>query len=243
MSVTHNEPSKRTRPWQSQVWVQLLAVVLGVLTLYSGLIILQLRSELKLSIQAFFIYLAVISPLAIVIVFLLLRFLCGENPRDLNLKAGKLASDALATLILTIVIIVASVISTYFLTEVLPESPSNTSVTNLFSELAGNPGLLALFAGPLFLLGATSEEVVRVFFLSRLWKVWPARIGKLVTVIISACLFGLIHMYQGPINASWTVIFGLIMGLYYLRFGRVVPLILAHYLTNSIQVLIFAMLT
>jgi len=32
----------------------------------------------------------------------------------------------------------------------------------------------------------------------------------------------------------------LISALYYLRFGRVVPLILAHYLTSAIQVVVFA---
>jgi hypothetical protein len=32
------------------------------------------------------------------------------------------------------------------------------------------------------------------------------------------------------------------MALYYLRFGRAVPLILAHYLTNAFQVVFFAVL-
>jgi membrane protease YdiL (CAAX protease family) len=240
MSSTKSEPSELSKPWQSRPWIQLLAVVLGVLPLYSGLIILQLRSEQQLSIQAFIFYLAVIAPLAIVIALLLLRFLCGENPQDLNLRPGKLALDFLAVLVLSLVTIVVSVISTYFLSELLPESPSNTSVTNLFVELAGNPGLLVLFAGPLFFLGAASEEVIRIFLLSRLWKVWPANTVKLLAVAISACLFGLIHLYQGPVSATWTAIYGLIMALYYLRFGRAVPLILAHYLTNALQVVVFA---
>jgi len=90
-------------------------------------------------------------------------------------------------------------------------------------------------------LGAASEEVIRVFLLSRLWKAWPSNTGKLVGVVISACLFGLVHLYQGPVSATWTAIFGLIMALYYLRFGRVLPLILAHYLTNALQVVVFAL--
>jgi membrane protease YdiL (CAAX protease family) len=242
MSLTQNEPSKLSKPWQSKAWIQLLAVVFGVLPLYSSLIILQLRSDQPFSIQVFILYLAVIAPLAIVIALLLLRFLCGENPRDLDLRPGKLSSDLLAVLVLSPVIIVASVISTHFLSELLPESLSNTNVTNLMEELAGNPGLLVLFVGLLFFLGAASEEVIRVFLLSRLWKVWPSTTGKLLAVVISACLFGLIHLYQGPVSAAWTAIFGLIMALYYLRFGRVVPLILAHYLTNAFQVVVFAVL-
>ena len=89
---------------------------------------------------------------------------------------------------------------------------------------------------------AASEEVIRVFLLSRVWKAWPSTAGKFVTVIISACLFGFIHVYRGPVSVAWTAIFGLIMALYYLRFGRVVPLILAHYLTNAFQVVVFAVL-
>jgi membrane protease YdiL (CAAX protease family) len=188
------------------------------------------------------LYLAVIAPLGIVIALLLLRFLCGESPRDLNLRPGKLSLDLVAVLVLSLVIIVANVISTLLLSELLPESTSSTSVTDLFAELAGNPGLLVLFVGPLFLLGAASEEVIRVFLLSRLWKVWPSTAGKLLAIAISACLFGLIHFYQGPVGAAWTAIFGLIAALYYLWFGRAVPLILAHYVTNALQVVVFAVL-
>ena len=241
MSPAQSEPSEVSKPWQSKAWIQLLAVVIGVLPLYSSLIVLQLRRDQPFSIQVFILYLAVIAPLAIVIALLLLRFLCGEHPRDLNLRPGKLSSDLLAALILCPVIIVANVISTQFLSQLLPESRSYTDVRNLMVELAGSPGLLALFVG-LLLLGAASEEVIRAFLLSRLWKIWSSTTGKLVGVVISACLFGLIHLYQGPVSAAWTAIFGLIMALYYLRFGRVVPLILAHYLTNAFQVIVFAVL-
>lgn len=106
-------------------------------------------------------------------------------------------------------------------------------------ELAGNPKLLGLFVGPLLFLGAASEEVVRAFLLSRLWKVLPSTAGKSAAMVVSACLFGLIHLYQGPVHAVWTGVLGLIMALYYVRFGRVVPLILAHYVTNALQVAVF----
>ena len=220
---------------------QLLAVLIGVLPLYSSLILLQLRPDEPISLQGFILYLAVISPLAILIALLLLRYLCGENPRALNLKPGKPASDLRHTLVLSLVIIVASVVSTHFLSEWLPDSAANTDVRNLFRELAGRPGLLVLFVVLLLPLGAASEEVIRAFLLSRLCKIWPSTAGKLIAVVISAGLFGLIHLYQGPASASWTVIFGLIMALTYLRFGRVVPLILAHYLTNALQVVVFAL--
>jgi membrane protease YdiL (CAAX protease family) len=241
MSLIYNEPSELSKPWQGKVWKQLLAVLLGVLPLYSSLIIYQLRKDQPLTIQGFIFYLAVISPLAILIALLLLRFLCGENHRALNLRPGKLSSDIFAALILFPVIIVVNIISTNFLSELLPEAASNTSIKDLFVEVANNPRLLVLFVGPLIFLGASSEELIRVFLLSRLWKVWPSTLGKLVAVAISACLFGLIHIYQGSVHVAWTAIFGLLMALYYFRFGRVVPLILAHYTTNALQVIVVAL--
>jgi membrane protease YdiL (CAAX protease family) len=89
-------------------------------------------------------------------------------------------------------------------------------------------------------LGAASEEIIRAFLLSRLWKVWPSTAGKWLAVVISAGLFGLIHLYRGPVIATWTAIFGFIMALCYLRFGRLLPLVLAHYLTNALQLVVFA---
>lgn len=242
MSSTQIEPSAPSKPWQGRAWLQLLAVVLGVLPLYSSLIVYELRRDQPISIQGFTFYLAVISPLAIVVALLLLRFLCRENYRDLNLKPARLSSDLLAALILCPVILVANVLSNRLLSALIPDASSNTSVRALFVELASNPALLVLFAGPLFFLGAASEEVIRVFVLSRLWKAWPATTGKLFAVVISACLFGLIHAYRGPVHVAWTALLGLIMALYYLRFGRALPLILAHYVTNALQVILFAML-
>jgi membrane protease YdiL (CAAX protease family) len=240
MSSTKDQLIEASRPRQINAWRQLLAVVLGVLPLYSGLIMIQILNEHQLSVRAFTVYLAVIAPLAIAVALLLMRLLCAENLRALNLRPGKLSSDLLAVLVLSLVIIVVNVISTRLLTELLPEARSNASVRNFFGELAGKPGLLVLFAGPLFFLGAASEEVIRVFLLSRLWKVWPSTPAKLVAIVISACLFGFIHLYRGPVGVAGAAIFGLIMALYYLRFGRVLPLMLAHYLTNTLQILVFA---
>lgn len=242
MTSTKGEPSTVDGAWQSKAWTQLLALAGGVLPLYAGTILLQLRRAEPLSVQGFIFYLAVIAPVSIVVALVLLRFLCGEKPSDLNLNTGRLSSDMLAALVLSLAIIVANVVSTSFLSGLIPDAEPNTSVRLLFLELTRDLKLMVLFMGPLIFLGAASEEVIRVFLLSRLWKVWPTPPAKSVAVIISAVLFGLSHLYQGPIHVVWTGIYGVITALYYLRFGRVVPLILAHYVTNAIQVVAFATL-
>ena len=239
MSTNHS--SRHSDPIQVKTWVQLLAVIIGVLPLYSSLIIYQIQKGQPPSNQGFIFYLAVICPLSIVIALMLLRFLCKESYSSLNLKPGKWYSDLLSTLILAIVILVTSIISQYFLSELLQPPTSDSNIRNLFKEMTSSPGLLFVFAGPLVFFGAASEELIRVFLLSRLWKVWPSTTTKLVFLVISACLFGLIHVYRGPIHVVWTTIFGLIMALYYLRFGRVFPLIFAHYLTNALQVIVVAL--
>ena len=120
------------------------------------------------------------------------------------------------------------------MSEILPDT--DTGVGDLFLEMSGNPGRFIVFLVPLILLGAASEELMRAFLLSRFWKVWPSLPGKLEVVFISACLFGLLHLSRGPVHVVWAAIFGLLMAFYYLRFGRILPLILAHYITNAVQI-------
>ena len=240
MTGTAGLESERRTSWQGRTWIQVVAAALGVLPLYWTLIVLQLRGSRAVSLRGFTFYLAVIAPLSLVTIALLLRFLCGESPRRLNLRSGKASRDLLAALVLSVVIVVASVTTTGFLSMLMPGSASNPSVRNLFTALAGNPKLLALFLGPLLLLGAASEEVVRTFLLGRLWIVWSTSAGKAAAVVVSAGLFSLVHLYQGPVHAIWTGILGLIMALHYARYGRVVPLVLAHYLTNALQLAVFA---
>lgn len=227
-------------PWQRRASTQLLAALIGVGPLYCGLILFHLRRQQPITTQGFVVYLGVICPIAIVLVLVLLRWLCGENPGDLNLRPGKVSSDLLAALILCVVIVVANVASHRVLAGLLPGSSGEASAAALFLELARDPELLVLFLGLLIPLGAASEEVVRVFLLSRLWKVWPSATGKLAAVVVSACLFGLTHHYRGPTGVAWGASFGLIMAVYYFRSGRVVPLVLAHFATNALQVTLFA---
>jgi membrane protease YdiL (CAAX protease family) len=239
--MTTDQSLKISDPKKVKTWVQLIAVLIGVLPLYSSLILYQIRKGQAPSNQGFILYLAVICPLSILIALLLLRFLCKESYSGLNLKPGKWHSELLSTIILAFIIIITNVISQYLLSELLPTSASDSNIRNLFMEMTSSPGMLLIFIGPLVFLGAASEEIVRVFFLNRLWKVWPSTAVKLIFLAISACLFGLIHFYQGPVHVIWASVFGLIMGIHYLLFGRVLPLISAHYLTNALQVIVVAL--
>jgi len=79
------------------------------------------------------------------------------------------------------------------------------------------------------------EELTRVFFLSRLWKLSPASGWYWFGVVLSAVLFGLGHLYQRPAGVVSAGVSGLIMAIYYLVFGRIWPMVFAHYLHNALQ--------
>lgn len=234
--------TERLKPCgKSRSNAHLAAAALGALPLYCIPIVMHLTSGQPLSTPQFVHYLAVISPLSIVLVLALLRVSCGEDLRDLNLKSGTLSGDLRSAALLAVCIVVANVISHRILAELLTDSDPDGSVPALFAEFTATPERFVLFLGLLVPLGAAAEEIGRTFLLSRLWKIWPTLAGKVVAVGLSATLFGLMHAYQGPRAVAWSAIYGLITASYYLRSGRIVPLVLAHYLTNALYVVIHAL--
>jgi membrane protease YdiL (CAAX protease family) len=79
------------------------------------------------------------------------------------------------------------------------------------------------------------EEVVMIgYLLPRLrqigWRTWHA-------VAASALLRGSYHLYQGVGGFVGNAIMGVIFGLFYLRFKRVLPLIIAHTLLDVVAYL------
>lgn len=176
----------------------------------------------------------------VVLIIVLLRFLCGNVVGSLNLKEGRLRSDIATGILLAIGFLLLLVVQQYTVSRWFPSQPAEPApeLQILFGGLARNPLLLALWLGPVVWLGVAGfEELSRVFMLSRLWKVWPGPAGRWFALILSAALFGLVHIYQGPANAIAIGIQGLLYGLYYLAFGRVWPMIIAHALYDSVQII------
>jgi membrane protease YdiL (CAAX protease family) len=62
--------------------------------------------------------------------------------------------------------------------------------------------------------------------LTSLWKPWQV----LVSI---AALRGLYHLYQGPAMALGNMVMGLVFGWVYLRWRRVMPLVIAHTLLDT----------
>ena len=87
--------------------------------------------------------------------------------------------------------------------------------------------------------GILEEVVVVGYLLSRLQKlgVHPA-----AAIAISAVIRGSYHLYQGAGAFLGNAVMGLIFGYLYRRWGRVMPLIIAHFLIDAVTFVGYALL-
>jgi membrane protease YdiL (CAAX protease family) len=199
----------------------------------------QLQSDQPLSVKDVSLYSMAFGGIMIVVILLLLRYLYGERIRDLNLREGKWWKDILVGIGLSALTLASLILLSNPINSMFPSEPQS-GMGDFFSEMVENPWLFAMITGPMLIIGAgVFEELTRVFLLTRLWNISSKKEWKWMTVILSAVLFGLGHMYQGPAGVIMTGISGLIMASYYLLFGRVASMMVAHYLHDALQ---FAMI-
>jgi len=87
---------------------------------------------------------------------------------------------------------------------------------------------------------ATVEEVIVVgYLLSRLDRlgVRPSR-----AIVLSAVIRGSYHLYQGVGAFLGNAVMGLVFGYLYRRWGRVMPLLIAHFLIDAVTFVGYALL-
>jgi hypothetical protein len=230
----NTSPDSR-KPWQRTRWVQALAILLGY-TPPLVVFILQFIGESATG-QGYMIYAMGYTFFVIAVLLLLLWFLCGEKPNSLNLRSGKWWKDllgglALVAITLTMKFALDPVIAKFF----YRASDVESGIASLVNKLADNPWLAALFLGPALFIGvAGSEELTRMFFITRWMKISSSKVWLGVGVFLSAFLFGLNHVAQGTAGVISVTLNALIMVLWYLRFGRIFHLVVAHYLYDAIQ--------
>ncbi|MDS1268899.1 CPBP family intramembrane glutamic endopeptidase [Lipingzhangella sp. LS1_29] len=93
------------------------------------------------------------------------------------------------------------------------------------------------------LKNAVLEEVIVVGYLmhrlGQLGKMrgWPARNTLIVAILLSAGLRALYHLYQGLGMAVGNLVMGVVFCWFYHRFGRVMPLVIAHALIDVVAFL------
>lgn len=211
-----------TRSRRGKAWAQAVAILVGVVPIYAMTIWSHVTRERPMTLTGMFLYPAVVGGVSIVVIYLLLRFPCGEKAQDLNRRAGRWWQDLLVGLVLVAITLSLHMLLQEPINRAFPREPM-TGLGDLFGGLAENRWLFALFTGHVLGVGVGFEEVVRVFLLSRLWKIWPSVGWQWAGVLLSAALFGPGHIYQGPAGVVATAVSGIVLAVYYLFFGRGVP--------------------
>jgi|WetSurMetagenome_2_1015567.scaffolds.fasta_scaffold15383_3 membrane protease YdiL (CAAX protease family) len=223
------------KPWQQKKWVPILAILLGYIPPLT-VFISQLFGG-PVTALGYMLYAMGYTLVVIAILLLLLRFLCGEKPGVLNLRPGVWWKDILGGIGLVVItfsmkLLLDPVIARYF----YRASDVESGMVSLVNKLADNPWLAALFLGPALFIGvAGSEELTRMFFITRWMKISSSKVWLGVGIFLSAFLFGLNHVAQGTAGVISVTLNALIMVLWYLRFGRIFHLIVAHYLYDAVQ--------
>ena len=231
--------SSKRQPWQSRPITQVLAVIVVYVPLYVFALWTNL-SERTITLKELFLYPLLLGGGGVVLVLLLFRFVCGERLANIQLKPGKWYADIAVGILLGLLSLGLKMLQGVVQSRLMPStsSPPSEEMLTLFSGIAHNPLLIAIWLGPVVWIGvAAFEELTRVFMLNRLWKIWPRPVEVWIVLLLSAVLFGLVHIYQGPMSMLFISIQGVLSAWYYRQYGRVWPLIIAHAIYDSLQVI------
>jgi len=158
------------------------------------------------------------------VLYLQLSFL-QKSIRDLNTSEGCLQRELIGSAILAVVLI-----ALWFGFQAI--SPRFPGFDQFAGEIRNHSSRLAIFLSAGLFLWALYEELIRVFTLQRAWELVKGSQWKTVMLVLNAFVFALAYAYQGWGAMTAAGLGGLLLGGYYQRKGRILPLILAHYLLN-----------
>jgi membrane protease YdiL (CAAX protease family) len=117
--------------------------------------------------------------------------------------------------------------------------PETSDMSN-YDYLKDNIWLLFLTLGGVYIVASFGEEVIyRAFLINRISELGlSSKTGKIITVIISAIIFGFAHYSWGLMGIVQTGFMGLALGFCYLKLKkRIWVLILAHAYMDTILML------
>jgi len=172
-----------------------------------------------------------------IVVLCLLQTLFLKQPlSDLNRGAGRGLTDVGLGLGLAVVYFVLFFVERATLADLLTFR-SNQELLGLMLEMRQHPWMLVVWFGPVLWIGiALFEELVRVFLLATLASFSCARWWTAAAILIAAILVGLTHWSQGSYGIVTIALKSVVSGVFYLKYRRVLPLVLAHVLYDGLQV-------
>ncbi len=117
--------------------------------------------------------------------------------------------------------------------------PENADMSN-YKYLQGNIGMLILTLIGVYIVSSFGEEVIyRGFLINRISELgFSKKIGSILSVIISAIIFGFIHYEWGAMGIAQTGFMGLALGLCYIYMKKKLwIMVFAHAYMDTILML------
>ncbi|UCE93855.1 MAG: CPBP family intramembrane metalloprotease [Flavobacteriaceae bacterium] len=156
----------------------------------------------------------------------------GRNWADFGLAFGRITSKEGKRVFSRSLLVFALGISAYimgtFLMSQISGMPETADMSNY--EYLNSFFMLVLTLCGVYIVSSFGEEVIyRAFLINRFTELGlDSAFGKILAVVISSVIFGLVHFEWGPTGIVSTAMMGLVMGIFYLKYKNLWILVLAH---------------
>ncbi len=215
----------------------LIAVTIGIVPIYVYVIWSHISRGGLYTLNELLGYPIAVGGGWILVLMALYRLYCGKPIGGLNRHPGIWWKDILIGIALAAGSLALLWLQQLTVNPLFPQQAPSPDILRLISGISRDPLLLAIWLGPVVWIGvAVFEELQRVFMLDLLWDLGGAEHIRWIVIGISALLFALAHIYQGPANMIGIFVLAILFGIFYLKVGRLWPMIVAHGLYDSLQV-------
>ncbi len=177
------------------------------------------------------IWVANIAMLLVVWLGLKLR---GESWQDFGLGFKKMSFKAAFRVFLLSLLVFVLALAGFVIGSIIMANitgiPENSDMSN-YAYLKDNIGMLIFSLIGVYIVSSFGEEVIyRAFLINRISELGlDTKRSRIVAVILSAIIFGLVHYSWGPMGVVQTGFMGLVLGICYLKLKkRLWILVLAH---------------
>lgn len=221
-----------------------IALLLSIIPVYGGMIWFRLTQTENITLTGMLVYPLIIGGGFSLFILLLNKYLLKSTFKKTFSPAKEtISSDIVMGIFLTIIFFLLFAIERATLYQWFPQqNAASREIIELVERIANNTLLLTLWLGPVLWIGiAFFEEVARVFMMRCLWNLGNNKGWQVTVVILVALLTGLIHLHQGIAGIISITVRGLIVGFYFYKFRRILPLIVSHGLYDGLQIIAMVM--
>ena len=217
--------------------VQLMAGILAIIPMAALAAWMYVIRDNTPSVAEFFLGPLLLGGAIIFWLLFLHLVMCRDSLPALGFRISGFWRDVATGFFLGLAFLLLKYLTDPFLRGLFESRPPSREIMTLIHSVAADPLLLALWLGPVVWIGiAGFEELWRVVVLRRFWVVFPGLAGKWIVLLLVSMLIGALHGYQGPAAIISITVKSVLMGGYFMATGRARPLIVAHAVYDSVQI-------